>query len=577
MHAPATGEFAANLPWLFPSATSLVTLARSPFAASWPQLRCDPGLVILLMRFGPPSDPSTPLNIPQILHDPSILEASLGIFESPVSCFVDWREPRAAPAFQFAVDCAYQASALAAMTGLSDPERAWITGLLTPLAGLAQAVVLHSEQSETAKNACEASRERPAIDHCTIVRRLCRRWQLPGWLTSIIGRLDLEPEGAITLGADASLFRITQLAAALANQKCQTPFVVIGGKPESNALALGLAAAPTENENYAQKNAVTDARIDWTCPTRVPLLKDVLVLAAEKRRLAESSFTSCLESETDQLHVALREQHRSESSRLQQMKLRSLAEFAAGAGHEINNPLAVISGQAQYLLIHEPDPSRQKSLQKIIGQTQRIHGILQDLMQYSRPPIPNKHPVDPLSIVRKAAAEVEELSIERRVQVRVADGGIVPLIEVDARQIGAAVACLLRNAVEAAPAEGWVSVHLEHDESLVSFVIEDNGPGPNAAHRELIFDPFFSGRAAGRGRGLGLPTAWQFARTHGGDVFLADSPAGVTRFILQLPIRASSAGNNSARNERPTNNGEQSNGHSEDCCWDSRPRASLAS
>jgi nitrogen-specific signal transduction histidine kinase len=50
-----------------------------------------------------------------------------------------------------------------------------------------------------------------------------------------------------------------------------------------------------------------------------------------------------------------------------------------------------------------------------------------------------------------------------------------------------------------------------------------------------MFDPFFSGRQAGRGRGLGLPTAWRLIREHGGDVRFQEFPQGPTRFILTLP------------------------------------------
>ncbi len=66
--------------------------------------------------------------------------------------------------------------------------------------------------------------------------------------------------------------------------------------------------------------------------------------------------------------------------------------------------------------------------------------------------------------------------------------------------------------------------------------MEDGGPGPDPAQRPALFDPFYSGRSAGRGRGLGLPIAWRLARQQGGDVRLdAAPPAGPTRFILTLP------------------------------------------
>jgi len=66
-------------------------------------------------------------------------------------------------------------------------------------------------------------------------------------------------------------------------------------------------------------------------------------------------------------------------------------------------------------------------------------------------------------------------------------------------------------------------------------VVEDSGPGPSSNQREHLFDPFYSGRLAGRGRGLGLPTAWRLAREHGGDVRFDPLPQGPTRFVLSLP------------------------------------------
>src|SRR6478752_5710914 len=88
-----------------------------------------------------------------------------------------------------------------------------------------------------------------------------------------------------------------------------------------------------------------------------------------------------------------------ETSRLQQLesefqrtleaeKLESLAEFAAGAGHEINNPLAVISGRAQLILRQEKNPERRRELAVINSQALRIHEMIADLMLFARPPRP---------------------------------------------------------------------------------------------------------------------------------------------------------------------------------------------
>ena len=101
----------------------------------------------------------------------------------------------------------------------------------------------------------------------------------------------------------------------------------------------------------------------------------------------------------------------------------------------------------------------------------------------------------------------------------------------------AALTNILRNGVEAAPAEGWARVMLNSPvEGRVEIAVEDNGAGPDATQFDHLFDPFYSGRSAGRGRGLGLSTAWRLARLQGGDVrFDPTRPATPTRFVLELP------------------------------------------
>jgi two-component system, NtrC family, sensor kinase len=110
-------------------------------------------------------------------------------------------------------------------------------------------------------------------------------------------------------------------------------------------------------------------------------------------------------------------------------------------------------------------------------------------------------------------------------------------LHADLAQTRTALTALLRNAIEATPAGGWASIRIEKKAgNLLDFFVEDNGGGPAPSIREHLFDPFFSGRSAGRGRGMGLPTAWRFARQQGGDVRFDGVFDGVTRFALTLPL-----------------------------------------
>jgi signal transduction histidine kinase len=306
---------------------------------------------------------------------------------------------------------------------------------------------------------------------------------------------------------------------------------------------------------------------EWQSPWEVPLLPDLLKMASENRRLTGKASFDRLESELDTLHQALTDQHAREAQHLHIHKLTSLAELAAGAGHEINNPLAVISGRAQYLLGHhlewftpQAEPNVRQSLQTIINQAQRIHHVLTDLMQFAKPHKPHRQLVDVGGLLRDVATSVHELAERRQVRVRCQEPTTPVTLYADAEQIRTALRCLLRNAVEAAPAEGWASVRVEPDGELVRFHVEDSGKGPNPADVPHLFDPFFSGRQAGRGRGMGLPIAWRLAREHDGDLTLAEALAGPTCFILTLSSSSPSEAESPA--VEPLPEVAERNGHS---------------
>ena len=221
---------------------------------------------------------------------------------------------------------------------------------------------------------------------------------------------------------------------------------------------------------------------------------------------------------------------------MQTAKIASLAEFAAGAGHEINNPLAVISGQAQYVLkqldwLDVPaeeidnvgeylDNLRLKvepCLHKIVGQTKRVHSILTDLMQFARPQKPRLQALSARSLIQEVMHSLQGLAEEHKVTLAPPEIAHDETLQADPSQSRIALCALLRNAIEAAPADGWAGIRVEKkSDAMLDLVVEDSGTGPTPAICEHLFDPFFSGRSAGRGRGMGLPTAWRFARLQGG-------------------------------------------------------------
>jgi signal transduction histidine kinase len=522
-----------------------VALARSPTSANWDQIRLDPGGVLLVVTQGSvAADDASPVGSPVSLRSPAVLDEANRRLDGPSLGFVDWNQAEVRPIYQACVTYARLAITVATRTGHSNPDAAWAAALLAPLGWLGVCAVDGAKAAacladpELSRDPSHAQQRYWGIDQGSIARRLSRRWQLPRWLAAVSGHLDLPTTDIPAIGTKTDLFHIVQMAVGLAQRHHSGLSLAVGATPEECANALSMRPADVA-EIEREIGTLLDEpppSFGWFDPQAMPLLPDLLVVAAQNRRLTDSPVLKNLENDVDRLHGALREQHAGEKQRLEASKLHGLAEFAAGAGHEINNPLAVISGQAQHLLNHEADPSRQRALQTVIAQAQRIHQILNDLMQFARPAKPQKQVVQVPELMREVTAALHDLATERRVRLTCSHPEHPVSFVADRHQMSAALSCLLRNAIEAAPADGWAGVRLETPTpDRLELVVEDNGNGLTLKQREHMFDPFFSGRSAGRGRGLGLATAWRLAREHGGEVRLDDVPRGPTRFVLSLP------------------------------------------
>ena len=223
---------------------------------------------------------------------------------------------------------------------------------------------------------------------------------------------------------------------------------------------------------------------------------------------------------------------------VRQAKLAALVEFAAGAGHEINNPLGSILIASERLLRDETDPERRRLLATIGGQALRIRDMIGDLMLFADPPPPVPTDLDLAAEVRSVAARFEDACRARNIQLQYAADGPVP-IRADRVQLAVVISELLRNALDAVPEAGRISIAAssvaDADRTEALLTIEDNGPGLCAQERTHLFDPFFSGRQAGRGLGFGLCKVWRIVTQHGGQISVCAPDAGGTAFTIRWP------------------------------------------
>jgi signal transduction histidine kinase len=226
---------------------------------------------------------------------------------------------------------------------------------------------------------------------------------------------------------------------------------------------------------------------------------------------------------------------------LETAKLAALAEFAAGAGHEINNPLATIVGRVQVLLKHEQDAGRRQSLATIAAQAFRIRDMIGDLMVFARPPAPVPQRLILNDAVRATIERFQDAANERPCTLTFRGDGTV-FARADPTQLNVVLSELVRNSLDAVPpTSGTIELSMANEtiDSCPSAVVTvtDNGRGLSETDRAHLFDPFYSGRDAGRGLGFGLCKCWRIVANHGGWIDVDSAPGVGTTFRVYWPDR----------------------------------------
>lgn len=217
-------------------------------------------------------------------------------------------------------------------------------------------------------------------------------------------------------------------------------------------------------------------------------------------------------------------------------RLEAMRELAYGAGHEINNPLANIATRAQSLLLDETDPERRRRLSTIVDQAFRARDMIGGLMVFARPPKPSPAVADIHAIVASVIDTMRATALSREVRLEYSPAPALRQACVDRVQVEEALRAVVTNAIEAgAPGSRIViAVHSASGDATEITVVDDGrGLAPEQVRR--AFDPFYSGREAGRGVGLGLPKAWRLLGMNGCRITLESRPGAGTRATIALP------------------------------------------
>jgi two-component system, NtrC family, sensor histidine kinase PilS len=232
----------------------------------------------------------------------------------------------------------------------------------------------------------------------------------------------------------------------------------------------------------------------------------------------------------------VRESARRESLR---ERMAAVGEMAAGIAHEIRNPLASISGSAQVLgKVPSLGENERKLSRIIVEESRRLSGIIESFLAYARPPEPQRGPCDIGSILEDTLtlfAHSQEVTAHHRLEFHVEH--LTKPVVVDEKQLRQAFFNLARNAIQAMPQGGTMSVtgRVEPGHYVVAW--RDAGVGMEEAQIKEIFQPFRAFRRGGTG--LGLAVVYSIVTDHGGDITVDSRPGHGTTFTLRFPLERS--------------------------------------
>jgi PAS domain S-box-containing protein len=216
-------------------------------------------------------------------------------------------------------------------------------------------------------------------------------------------------------------------------------------------------------------------------------------------------------------------------------RLANLGKLAADVAHEVNNPVTIISGNAELALMDGKLPAEaEKAFKIIMSQCDQARSIVKRLLMFSKPSSGEFVEADINDSVNTVISLVETQFRHSRVKIIKKLKAKLPLIRADEKQIQEVFMNLMRNAVEAMPEGGSITVATSTEDSFVRIDFTDTGTGISEEHLKEIFDPFFTTKE--NGTGLGLSVCYGILKSHGGDLrYKGVHGKGTTATVL-LPV-----------------------------------------
>jgi two-component system, NtrC family, sensor kinase len=231
---------------------------------------------------------------------------------------------------------------------------------------------------------------------------------------------------------------------------------------------------------------------------------------------------------------------------IQSQKLAAIGELSAGIAHEINNPLAIMGQETEWIKHLLKDDNLQAagateelrdSLREIVGQVDRCKEITHKLLDFARKKDPLIQGADVNRLIEDMARLVEKEATQNSIKIVREYQKNLPRVQTDPPLLRQVVLNILNNATYAIGKDGAITiVTRQTGDDSVELAFSDTGCGIPKEELDRIFDPFFTTKPPGKGTGLGLSISHSIIVKLGGRITVASEVGKGTAFTIHLPV-----------------------------------------
>ena len=214
-----------------------------------------------------------------------------------------------------------------------------------------------------------------------------------------------------------------------------------------------------------------------------------------------------------------------------------IGEVVSSIAHSLSNPLNIISGNADFLLLDRKETDKDyEELKIILDETTRITKSIRHLLNFSRPMHTEKKKNNINEVILKIISGFKFISDHKDIKIKKSLQKELPLFSFDSSQIEEIFSNIITNAIQAIPKTGTINISSLSEDNMVIVEISDNGNGIAKENLSKVFLPFYSSKEYGKGTGLGLAIAKRVIGEHNGEIMVESKVGRGTKFRLIFPV-----------------------------------------